>query len=335
MVDSRIDPKSFVQMSREIAGDLKLDDVCKLLKNSAPGVPVVRCSYCREQLLAPDFKISHFFALPCDDWQPELSGLDYFCGYSGGCCKTNACHNATACASTGGSSHSESLTRKPNIAKNEIVTGNRCMISESYLLLNECATTGRISTRSDGSLQCDHCLSELGWSLPASCSDNPVIQKLFHTTTDLLLVNGINESTFLNRRFGSLEHCFAWWLLTQSQSQSSLKFVVRSLDKTPRILIWLLDSYSVIDRGTLVSGSTNENCKPFPTLKVLYKLFDDQNVDGRAYDDDFSVGNLQQPAGACLPLTQLLLDSSQSLPPACRTIGQFYVGYLKLAMEWK
>ena len=50
--------------------------------------------------------------------------------------------------------------------------------------------------------------------------------------------------------------------------------------------------------------------------------------DPRTSGEDFSVGNLEQPANACLAFTQLLLDSAHSLPPACRTVGQFYVSAL-------
>lgn len=40
-------------------------------------------------------------------------------------------------------------------------------------------------------------------------------------------------------------------ILNGCETQSSMKLVIRTLDKVPYMLVWLLDSYVVIANGTL------------------------------------------------------------------------------------
>ncbi|ETN86605.1 hypothetical protein NECAME_05909 [Necator americanus] len=69
---------------------------------------------------------------------------------------------------------------------------------------------------------------------------------------------------------------------------------------------------------------------------MLYKVFDAQSAatDPRANGEDASVGLIDVPLGCCLQLIEHLLLSSHSLPVPCRSVGQFYVGFLKIAESW-
>ncbi|KIH50059.1 hypothetical protein ANCDUO_19865 [Ancylostoma duodenale] len=76
--------------------------------------------------------------------------------------------------------------------------------------------------------------------------------------------------------------------------------------------------------------------RPFPAVKMLYKVFDAQSAatilsDPRANGEDASVGLIDVPFGCCMMLIEHLLLSSHSLPLPCRSVGQFYVGFLKIA----
>lgn len=62
------------------------------------------------------------------------------------------------------------------------------------------------------------------------------------------------------------------------------------------------------------------------TLKTVF-LFSDP----RATGEDCSVAPIFLPVTACHDFVEILLQSTKSLPVAYRHVGQFYVGYLKLA----
>lgn len=57
--------------------------------------------------------------------------------------------------------------------------------------------------------------------------------------------------------------------------------------------------------------------------------------DPRANGADSSVGIVDLPSGCCLELAELLLTSSHALPPTLRTVGQLYVGFLRMAEALK
>ncbi|KAK6046636.1 hypothetical protein COOONC_15859 [Cooperia oncophora] len=112
--------------------------------------------------------------------------------------------------------------------------------------------------------------------------------------------------------------------------------VMSSASRAVLLKIWLLDSYVVAASGELHDEDTVESgmeIHPFPAVKMLYKVFDAQSAatDPRANGEDASVGLIDVPLGCCMKLIEHLLLSSYSLPLPCRSVGQFYVGFLKLA----
>ena len=117
-----------------------------------------------------------------------------------------------------------------------------------------------------------------------------------------------------------------------------MKLLIRTYDRKPYLLVWILEPYIVMTNGILqeykkssIESTQNENIS-FPALKVLYKIFDviSATSDPRANGGDSSVGIVEVPLSCCLNLTEILLASSHTLPPPLRAVGQLYVGYLSL-----
>ncbi|VDM60934.1 unnamed protein product [Angiostrongylus costaricensis] len=189
----------------------------------------------------------------------------------------------------------------------------------------------------DGVFLCKGCHTELG-TVVKNCRE---IVLLHHSVCTLT----VNAKSFLKTRFSDMSIFFAQLVLSSCEAQSSLKLVVRSLNKTPHLLIWLLDSYIVAAMGelrdeenegpqrNLVFVMSVHEIRPFPAVKMLYKVFDAQSAasDPRANGEDSSVGLVNVPFGCCIQLIEHLLLSSHSLPVPCRSVGQFYVGFLKMA----
>jgi len=99
-------------------------------------------------------------------------------------------------------------------------------------------------------------------------------------------------------------------------------------------LIWVLEPYIVMTKGVLQESSTDTaSVSSFPALKILYKVYQNResaNADPRTSGADSSIGIFELPLGCCLNFQEMLLSNSHSLPPTCRAVGQFYVGYLRL-----
>jgi len=223
-------------------------------------------------------------------------------------------------------------------------------------------------------LRCARCDAEVGRTLKGH-SD---IFQFYHAVTQLSTPEP--AKSYVTTRFGTLERYFAWLMLSRCETDDSLKLLIRTFDRRPHLLIWLLESYVVLTNGNLseeedddsrpteisdtiesatdyhngnvspsppVGGSSiapvvqkdeDPNCNvdqsvhSFPALKMLYKVFDANSAvsDPRVNGQDASVSIVELPSGACLRLTEILLQSSHALPPACRSVGQFFVGFLKL-----
>lgn len=81
----------------------------------------------------------------------------------------------------------------------------------------------------------------------------------------------------------------------KSESQSSMKLLIRTYEQKPLILVWLLEPYPIMTNGVLksveavgaVESESDENAPPLPNLhkiqsfcalKILYKIFDTQSA---------------------------------------------------------
>jgi hypothetical protein len=141
------------------------------------------------------------------------------------------------------------------------------------------------------------------WIIKIKCL-NKQKHEMFLTTKILQI-----KILLLYYRFHSMECFLAWILLNKCEHQSSMKLLIRSLDKTPQLLvqlsfvkliksnpllqIWLLEPYVLFTKGVLKEISTEEDelielakrtsnsissqqnsSISFPALKILYKLFD-------------------------------------------------------------
>lgn len=83
-------------------------------------------------------------------------------------------------------------------------------------------------------------------------------------------------------------------LLYKAESQSTMKLLIRNYEKKTLILVWLLETFSIITNGVFESHETNnsehidnnlltskellEETDSFYALKVLYKLYDTESA---------------------------------------------------------
>lgn len=170
---------------------------------------------------------------------------------------------------------------------------------------------------------------------PKNFPDHPDIYTFNHIAA--LMTGGPKKIPFVDKtNMSALSTYMAQLILNKCEGQSSMKLVIRNLNKVPYMLVWLLDSYVVIANGTL-EGLRSEDDEgavltPFPAVKLLYKVFNNQTAasDPRANGEDTSVGLLDVAQPCCELLIELLLRSSLRSPPPSRAVGQFFVGWLQI-----
>lgn len=307
-------PKTFHRLARDICDTEPLEEYCK---DTAGANVSLLCCQCGNPIVdAKDGSISLSY-LPSDDWLETSPSADYYCRDSCGAGCDPERHSKHRDSTESGQMHSD---WSPN--------SKRILLSHSYVAVHRETVSETGVCRADRVLLCCGCNAELG-SVVKNCHDIFI----FHHSVCTLTANA---KPFLKTRFNSMSVFFAQLVLSSCEAQSSLKLVVRSLNKTPHLLIWLLDSYVVAASGELRNDNNAETLnevQPFPAVKMLYKVFDAQSAatDPRANGEDASVGLVDVPLGCCLKLIEQLLLSSHSLPLPCRSVGQFYVGFLKVA----
>lgn len=228
------------------------------------------------------------------------------------------------------------------------------VLADSFVLLSKTDQLEKFLTHEHGAfntLKCTRCLAYLGYAL----RKHKQVYKLFLTATDLFTSDP--KLSYIPMRYNSNERYFAWLLLQRSEAESSLKLVVRSTEKKPHMLIWILDSYYIMTLGQLEKDTPShkeeqkedqenlvalkieiepENeifqAPSFTALKVLYKIFDEETAlsDPRATGGDASIGFIDIPSNSVMKMMEIILANSLQLPPMCRAVGQFYVGFLRL-----
>ncbi|XP_067094531.1 E3 ubiquitin-protein ligase E3D [Osmerus mordax] len=150
-------------------------------------------------------------------------------------------------------------------------------------------------------------------------------------------------------RCAFLERTLAARLLELSSSQSIFRFSIQTADQRAHILLWLLNSDSLVlwapeeavtadvpDSPSLRPPSPSQSDAAAGALKLLY-------VDCSASEDDrsqkelitdwertVSVHPLELPQTTCLELLRLLTTSTSCLPPSLRRCDAYQVAYLRM-----
>ncbi|CCD73861.1 E3 ubiquitin-protein ligase E3D [Caenorhabditis elegans] len=296
-------------------------DVCKIEKLeefAAKAFPKIICARCKQLILSEEY-IMTIQCLPDDDFLATTQSADFFCRDScGASCDPDRHKNVKR----------EELKANPKWLPNE----KKVMISYANSIIHkQSVIDGTLIIDDKANIKCAGCKCQLG-KIQKNHPDIYCFNQIATTMTA-----GQKKIQFVDKlNMSQLSIYMAQLILNGCETQSSMKLVIRTLDKVPYMLVWLLDSYVVIANGTL-EGLRSEEAEgsvlvPFPAIKLLYKVFNNQTAsnDPRANGEDTSVGLIDLPLPCCEMLIELLLRSSLRSPPACRAVGQFFVGYLQI-----
>ncbi|VDM66173.1 unnamed protein product, partial [Strongylus vulgaris] len=333
-------PKTFHRLASDISDTHTLQEYC----NNSVGANIsIACSQCNRPIMENKSGDVALTCLPSDDWLETSPSADYYCRDTCGAGCDPEKHGRKRDGTETGNmhsdwyptskrflvSHSYAGVNKDTLAEPDICRDNRVVsckgcnselgyvmkTSSKIVLLHHAVCTFSVNSKSYMKtrsrytrIYCyDSKFSNFDHHFSISSKVLLSIVQLTLQRKKGCLLHGVGKSSLKPLKFPDTSVFFAQLVLSSCEAQSSLKLVVRSLDKTPHILvrmillhpttIWLLDSYVVAATGELHEDEEEQNRKlgeirPFPAVKMLYKVFDAHTAatDPRANGEDASVG---------------------------------------------
>lgn len=236
-----------------------------------------------------------------------------------------------------------------------------CLLGDTFLLLRpdqSCKDTLREETRAAGAgdqgnkkscrrltvVSCQSCCSELGEVLA------PEALKLYVTQVQVERGEGDRRPALSRSVF--LERVVADKLLELSNSLSTFHFSVQTPGGKAFLLIWLLNSDSMVasappghsDTSSSSSDTSSWSSSGPPgrllrassALKLLYISCSDAELQQRQmvrHWEENSVGHpLELPLSVCEELQRVMDQSNATLPSSLRHMQQYQVAYLRLCV---
>ncbi|XP_060092504.1 E3 ubiquitin-protein ligase E3D [Heteronotia binoei] len=221
-------------------------------------------------------------------------------------------------------------------------SGNESTVSSSELRHSQSqgAASGNsdyvLNSKANSRVICKRCKTLLGEALSTG------VTKYYFTE---LFIQPSEESFNPIPRSLFIQSIVAQCLLELSSARSTFRFRIQGTEGTIYILVWLLNSDTLLvessgnsasDIGfTFFEHGEVSNSEPSEirnAVKVLYHpCLKNRNKDlVDAWENDFGVHPLTFPSRTCLELLLLLAQSNASLPPSLRCMNSFEVAFLKM-----
>ncbi|CAD5206869.1 unnamed protein product [Bursaphelenchus okinawaensis] len=195
-------------------------------------------------------------------------------------------------------------------------------------------------------VSCKGCVNEIG----RMCKDNENVVKL--DMSAVIIEDPLSPKCIIEERFHSMERYFAYLLLRYSAFDNCLKLMVRTLEKVPYVMVWLVEPIFLFADGKMkeeTECSKNVKAKPcklkkkaltdsslihaYTSLKVLYNVFDAESAKTSPAAQDRSVTYIDLPQTTCMRFEEVLLRNSARLPAQNRFLGNFMISFLTVDDE--
>ncbi|XP_063245610.1 E3 ubiquitin-protein ligase E3D isoform X1 [Prinia subflava] len=231
-----------------------------------------------------------------------------------------------------------------------------CFVGDTFFLLNSgneshvpespmcCSEAGHHTLQSGSNLKskentrviCKHCKTMLGETVSSDTIKYYVTEVIIQPAEGSF--NPIPRSLFV-------QSMIAQCLLELSSAKSTFRFTIKGDNGKAYILIWLLNSDTLLVESLGSSSSHNDftlfgdiltpSSGPVGTwnaVKVLYQpCIQCRNKElADEWECDMGVHPLKFPSETCLELLLILGLSTTSLPPSLRSMNSFQVAFLKM-----
>ncbi|KAK7147916.1 hypothetical protein R3I94_010440 [Phoxinus phoxinus] len=232
-----------------------------------------------------------------------------------------------------------------------------CLLGDTFILLARDSSCEQTLTREESSsqkasaekrvskrvmLSCSSCSAVLGEDVSAE------VLKLY--ITEILVKPGEDggcdisrlslepKSDSIRQRF--LEQTLASRLVELSSAQSIFRFSIQTPDSTAVILLWLLNTDTLVasfpGESFISTGDVHhrehQSCQAVQAVKVLYVLCSDSKLKDvvDVWEKDISVHPLPLPQSSCEELQKLLMSSTFRLPAFLRCMNSYQVAYMRM-----
>ncbi|XP_053795110.1 E3 ubiquitin-protein ligase E3D isoform X1 [Vidua macroura] len=231
-----------------------------------------------------------------------------------------------------------------------------CFVGDTFFLLNSrneshvpessvcCSEAGHHVSQSGSNLKskentrviCKRCKAMLGETVSSGTIKYYVTE---------VIIQSAEGSFSPTPRSQFVQSIVAQCLLELSSAKSTFRFTIKGDNGKTYILIWLLNSDTLLVESSGSSSSHSDftlfgdiltpSSGPVGTwnaLKVLYQpCIQSRNKElADAWEDDLGVHPLKFPSETCLELLLILGLSTTSLPPSLRCMNSFQVAFLKM-----
>ncbi|XP_042659590.1 E3 ubiquitin-protein ligase E3D isoform X2 [Tyto alba] len=231
-----------------------------------------------------------------------------------------------------------------------------CFLGDTFFLLNSgneshvpespmcCSETGHRASQSGPNLKskentkviCKRCRTMLGETVSSDTIKYYVTE---------VIIRPSEESFSPTPRSQFVQGMVAQCLVELSSAKSTFRFTVKGNNGKIYILIWLLNSDTLLVESSGSSSSrsvftqfgdifmpTSGPVGTWNALKVLYQpCIKSRNKDlADEWENDIGVHPLKFPSETCLELLLILGLSTTSLPPSLRCMNSFQVAFLKM-----
>ncbi|XP_021247286.1 E3 ubiquitin-protein ligase E3D [Numida meleagris] len=231
-----------------------------------------------------------------------------------------------------------------------------CFLGDTFLLLNsgnqsnvpespKCSSeTGHRASQNGSTLKskentrviCERCKKTLGETVSSDTIK-------YYLTEVIIWPSEESFSTIPRSQF--MQSIVAQCLVELSSAKSTFRFTINGDDGKIYILVWLLNSDTLLVESLGNSSSHSvftlfgDNFMPssgplgvWNAVKVLYQpCIKNRNKDiADAWENDFGVHPLKFPSETCLELLLMLSLSTASLPPSLQRMNSFQVAFLKM-----
>nr|XP_009666711.1 PREDICTED: E3 ubiquitin-protein ligase E3D [Struthio camelus australis] len=231
-----------------------------------------------------------------------------------------------------------------------------CFLGDAFFLLNSgneshvpgsplyCAEARHRTSQSAFTLKskentrviCKRCKTTLGETVSSETTKYYVTEVIIRPSKESF--NTISRSQFIQ---STIAQC----LVEFSRAKSTFRFSIKGDDGKVYILIWLLNSDTLLVESLGSSSSHNvfmlfgDTLRPdsastgtWNAAKILYQpCIKNRNKDlADAWENDIGVHPLTFPSATCLELLLILSLSTTSLPPSLRCMNSFQVAFLKM-----
>ncbi|CAH1788603.1 unnamed protein product [Owenia fusiformis] len=266
------------------------------------------CKMCGEDIIKTKRKFKRVLSLPSDNWQDNTDS--WFC-------------------------HNHGNGKQNGVGKNTSLLPKEsdCFVGDNFFMVNEESLKHGIETIGNHSNQvrCRRCRFLIGKAVtsPGKTEDKDakMVVKLYNHKLKInhSITNSRNPNDSCER---DADYFYCSYIMSQSTSYTSFRFVLESDDRQPYALLWLLETTTEVLH---LDASRNESPHtPQPIAKILYiscmkgsnkQLFS-------TWCKDLTVHSITFHDDMCLELLNLLVKSTLKLPVSLQQLDGFQVGYL-------